>query len=73
MLIALQRPEATHVAGYNKWKELGRQVKKGEKGIAILAPCTYKRKADQNQPNTANHPISEPTNLNPIKKRAGKS
>jgi antirestriction protein ArdC len=38
MLIALQNPEAEKVAGFNKWKELGRQVRKGEKGIAILAP-----------------------------------
>jgi len=38
MLIAVQRPDATKVAGYRKWQELGRQVLKGEKGIAILAP-----------------------------------
>jgi antirestriction protein ArdC len=43
MLIAMQRPEATRVAGFNRWKELGRTVRKGEKGIAILAPMTYKR------------------------------
>ena len=36
--IARQRPTATHVAGFGKWKELGRFVKKGEKGIQILAP-----------------------------------
>lgn len=39
ILIASQRPEATRVAGFNTWKDLGRWVKKGEKGIAILAPC----------------------------------
>ena len=38
MLIALQCPHATQVAGYRKWQELGRQVRKGEKSIAILAP-----------------------------------
>jgi len=38
ILIAVQRPDATHVAGFNTWRELGRWVKKGEKGIAILAP-----------------------------------
>ena len=38
VLIALQRPDATRVAGYVRWKELGRQVRKGEHGIAILAP-----------------------------------
>lgn len=38
MLILLQKPGATHVAGYNTWVALGRQVKGGEKGISILAP-----------------------------------
>jgi hypothetical protein len=39
ILIMLQRPGATRVAGFVTWKELGRHVKWGEKGIAILAPC----------------------------------
>lgn len=39
ILIASQRPDATRVAGFSTWKNLGRWVKKGEKGIAILAPC----------------------------------
>ena len=39
MLIMLQKRNATRVAGFNTWKDLGRWVKKGEKGIAILAPC----------------------------------
>jgi len=39
ILITMQRPDATRVAGYNTWRDLGRWVKKGEKGIAILAPC----------------------------------
>jgi hypothetical protein len=38
ILIAIQKPSATRVAGFNTWKDLGRWVKKGEKGIAILAP-----------------------------------
>lgn len=38
ILIALQKPEATRVAGFNTWKNLERYVKKGERGIAILAP-----------------------------------
>ena len=38
LLIMLQRPAATHVAGFNTWKDLGRWVKKGETGIAIFAP-----------------------------------
>lgn len=44
MLIFMQRPDATRVAGYNDWKnKFGRQVKAGEQGIQILAPCHYKR------------------------------
>jgi len=38
ILIAMQKPDATRVAGFNTWRDLGRWVKKGEKGIAILAP-----------------------------------
>lgn len=40
LLILFQCPHATNVAGYGTWKELGRQVKKGEKGM-ILAPCNF--------------------------------
>ncbi len=39
LLIYLQCPEATRVAGYRAWQRLGRQVRKGERGIKILAPC----------------------------------
>jgi antirestriction protein ArdC len=46
-LIAMQRPDATRVAGFKAWQKLGRQVRKGEKGIRILAPRTYKEK-DEN-------------------------
>ncbi|TFE71394.1 ArdC-like ssDNA-binding domain-containing protein, partial [Methylacidiphilum caldifontis] len=45
-LIAAQRPEATYVAGYRRWQQLGRQVQKGERGIAILAPLVKKAPAD---------------------------
>jgi N-terminal domain of anti-restriction factor ArdC len=41
-LIRWQAPEASRVAGYRKWLELGRQVKKGEKGIKILVPHKHK-------------------------------
>jgi antirestriction protein ArdC len=40
LLIALQQPEATRVASYRTWQSLGRQVRRGEKGIAIFAPIT---------------------------------
>jgi antirestriction protein ArdC len=51
LLIASQRPTATRVAGIRSWNELGRRVKRGEKGIMIFAPMIgYKRKAsDANQ------------------------
>jgi hypothetical protein len=39
LLIFLQCPEATRVAGYRAWQRLGRQVRKGSHGIQILAPC----------------------------------
>jgi len=41
-LIYLHNPNASHVAGYKAWQKLGRQVKKGEKGIRILAPAPMK-------------------------------
>ena len=42
-LIASQRPTATRVAGFQAWKSLGRFVRRGEKGIAILAPIVRRR------------------------------
>jgi DNA primase len=49
LLIFVQRPDATRVAGYRAWQRLGRQVRKGEKGIAILAPCVYRAKLEQEE------------------------
>jgi antirestriction protein ArdC len=43
MLIALQRESATRVAGFHTWKRLGRKVRKGERGIAILAPIVHRK------------------------------
>ena len=43
LLITLQAPEASRVAGYQRWKQLGRQVKLGEKGIKILVPHVKKQ------------------------------
>lgn len=42
MLINMQRPDATLVAAYGKWKQLGRQVERGQTGIEILAPVAFK-------------------------------
>lgn len=47
ILIAMQKPDATLVAGYTAWqKQFGRQVNKGEKAIRILAPAPYKKKVE---------------------------
>jgi hypothetical protein len=47
LLIARQKPDATNVAGMWTWNQLGRRVKRGEKGIAILAPMIGKRRKKQ--------------------------
>lgn len=48
LLIGMQRPDATYVAGYNSWmKNFGRYVKKGEKGIKIIAPSPIKKKVER--------------------------
>lgn len=55
LLIAMQKPDATLVAGYTAWqKQFGRQVQKGEKAIKILAPTPYKKKVnvEKQDPNT---------------------
>lgn len=46
LLILWQKPSATRVAGYHAWQKMNRHVRKGEKGIAILAPCIYSDKED---------------------------
>ncbi len=46
MLIAMQKPDATQVAGFNAWRKLNRFVRKGEKGIVIIAPMHIKAKAE---------------------------
>ncbi len=43
LMIATQFPEATYVAGFRTWLKLGRHVRKGETGIAIIAPMAYRK------------------------------
>lgn len=51
VLISYQKPDATRVAGFRKWVEMGRHVKTGEKGIMILAPMLrYQRKIPRRDP-----------------------
>ncbi len=47
LLIFSQMPTATHVMGFHGWRKLGRSVKKGEHGIAILAPVLVKKKQEE--------------------------
>jgi len=54
ILIMLQKPDATRVAGYTTWKELDKYVRKGEKGIAILAPCMPPKKTKVVEPEDEN-------------------
>lgn len=49
MLIMSQNPEATHVAGFCRWKDMGRWVRTGEKGIAILVPIQFRRPIDETE------------------------
>lgn len=47
ILIAMQRPDATHIAGYTSWtRNFGRHVNRGETGIRILAPAPYKKEKE---------------------------
>lgn len=57
ILIAFQKPEATHVAGFHTWRKLGRYVKKGEHGIAILAPMVWRNDREK----AASEPTDEQT------------
>lgn len=50
MLIHIQRPDATRVASFKVWKELGRPLRKGERGISILAPLLVAEKDDHGVP-----------------------
>jgi hypothetical protein len=47
LLILSQKPDAQHCAGMRTWNRLGRYVRRGERGIAILAPCVKRRKLDR--------------------------
>ena len=47
MLIWMQRPHAQRVAGFHTWLSLGRAVRKGEKGISIMAPMTYSKTVER--------------------------
>ncbi|MFN0029838.1 MAG: ArdC-like ssDNA-binding domain-containing protein [Acidimicrobiales bacterium] len=54
-LILAQHPDATQVAGFHTWRKIGRQVRKGERGIAILAPMVSRARPIDDT-DTASHP-----------------
>lgn len=59
-LIMLQRPDASHVAGYHTWRSLGRHVKEGEKGIAIIAPMRVSTKEESAVQDNSTEKSAEP-------------
>jgi antirestriction protein ArdC len=60
LAIARQRPTATRVAGFSTWKELGRFVRKGEKGIQILAPMVGNRRRKDEANRTSSQDDAKP-------------
>ena len=54
LLIALQKPNATRVAGFHTWRKHDRFVKKGEHGIVIIAPLVYKKETVERDDNSSN-------------------
>ena len=59
ILIYSQNPEASYVKGYRAWNQLGRYVKKGAKGLAILAPCIRKEEVFKEPENKAEYHDAE--------------
>ena len=64
VLIWAQAPNASYVAGYQAWLQLGRQVRKGEQGISILAPVLSRRNQPVEQ-GGAGHPATPPAPVEP--------
>lgn len=67
LLIMMQNPNASYVAGYKTWQTLERHVKKGEKGITILAPCPYKATKYVDVVDTETGQVRRDSMGNPIK------
>ena len=57
ILIMMQRPDASLCQSFTGWKEMGRYVKKGEKGISILAPASYKIEREQTKLDDRGRPV----------------
>lgn len=57
LLIAMQRPDATLCNSYKRWQSFGRQVKRGEKGITIIAPAPVKTKQTRERKDQYQQPV----------------
>lgn len=68
ILIMLQKPEATMCQSFTGWKEMGRFVKKGEKGIRIMAPSPYKIEREREKLDAGGKPILDHDG-EPVKER----
>lgn len=70
LLIAMQFPAATHIAGFNTWKkDFGRYVRKGEKGIKILAPCSFRETVEWEKLDPVTNQPMVDANGNPVMER----
>jgi antirestriction protein ArdC len=58
LLILSQMPTATRVAGYRTWEAMGRQVRKGERGIAVIAPVVYRNAEEERAEDVEDSPTS---------------
>ena len=59
ILIMMQKPDATMCQSFTGWKEMGRFVKKGEKGIRVMAPAPYKMEREQDRIGADGKPVPE--------------
>ena len=66
ILIMLQRPDATMCQSFSGWKDMNRFVKKGEKGIRIMAPAPFKKEVEQDKFDENGHPVFD-ANGDPVK------
>lgn len=68
LLIMMQKPDATLCQSFTGWKQMGRYVKKGEKGIRILAPAPFKLEKEQDKVDTNGKPVLD-SDGEPVKEK----
>ena len=69
ILIAMQKPDASHVASYTTWHRLGRQVNRGETGIKILAPAPYRKMMEVDKVDAASGLVLRNADGSPVKEQ----